>query len=116
MLIENRGDENILVLEVQERRFTASNVPDFKQFMRQTIKEHHEGVVLDLSSVEFMDSSGLGSLVSVARMMGGKNNLRVVCPHGAVRDLFRLTRMDQAFAIFDSVEAARAGQNQVLSG
>ena len=71
MLIENRGDDNILVLEVQEKRFRASNVPDFKQFMRQTIQDHHEGVILDLSSVEFMDSSGLGSLVSVARMLDG---------------------------------------------
>lgn len=116
MLIENRVDDDVLILEVREKRFRASNVPDFKLFMRQTIQDHHKGVILDLSSVEFMDSSGLGSLVSVARMLDGKSNLRVVCPHGAVRDLFRLTRMDQAFAIFDSVEAARAGQDQALSG
>lgn len=109
MLIETHGDEKILVLKVRERRFSASNVPDFKQYMRETIKEHHEGIVLDLSSVEFMDSSGLGALVSLARTIGGKNNLRVVCLDGAVRDLFRQTRMDMAFAIFDSIEAARSG-------
>ena len=104
MLIETRGDDKILVLEIREKRFTASNVPDFKQFMREAIKEHHESIVLDLSFVDFMDSSGLGSLVSLARTVGGKNNLRVVSPQGAVRNLFRQTRMDQAFAIFDSIE------------
>lgn len=60
--------------------------------------DHHIGV--DLSDVNFIDSSALAVLTSTmkrARELGG--DLRIVSPSAPVRVIFELTRLDQAFVI-----------------
>lgn len=100
--------DTILVVTMLEQRFTASNVPDFKQAVRDAVAESYSNVIVDISAVTFMDSSGLGALVGVARSLGDPSSLRIVCPPGAVMDLFRLTRMEQLFTIYDTLDPALA--------
>jgi len=64
-------------------------------------------VIVDLSAVHFMDSSGLGALVRArkkARVL--RTEFAVVCADGMVRQLFAMTGMVHVFPIFDSLEAA----------
>jgi anti-sigma B factor antagonist len=67
-------------------------------------------VVLDLSQVRFVDSSGLGSILSCLRQMnakGGELNLCGITKQ--VRALFDLVRMHRIFDIYDTRdEAVRA--------
>ncbi len=109
MHIETRQENNALVVQILEKRLTASGVPDFKQALRAALKDPVPLLIIDMSAVEFVDSSGLGALVSVLRMLGGQNDLRLAGVKGAVRELFKLTRMDRAFKLFDSVTDALAG-------
>jgi anti-sigma B factor antagonist len=64
--------------------------------------------ILDLSQVEFMDSSGMAALVSLlkrARQAGG--NVVLVNPVApAARRILTLTRFDQVFIIVDTVDKA----------
>lgn len=66
-------------------------------------------VVVDLSAVEFLDSSGVGALVGAAaalREAGG--SLRLACPPPRVQKVFRISRLAEVIPIFDDVdEAAR---------
>jgi anti-sigma B factor antagonist len=53
-------------------------------------------------NVDFMDSSGLGAMVSVLKTLGGAGALTVCNVKGGVLSLLKLTRMDKVFTIADS--------------
>ncbi|WP_134500146.1 STAS domain-containing protein, partial [Microvirga pakistanensis] len=57
---DQRG--NILVVQVEEKRIDASTAPIFKDEMTRCIEGGQNQIVLDLSRVDFIDSSGLGAL------------------------------------------------------
>jgi anti-sigma B factor antagonist len=64
-------------------------------------------VVVDLSAVEFLDSSGVGALVGAAAAMretGG--SLRLACPPPRVQKVFRISRLAEVIPIYDDVEDA----------
>lgn len=66
-------------------------------------------LALDLSSVEFIDSSGLAVLADLHReadRLGGR--LVIAAPHGPARRIFSLTRTENFFNLADSLEEAEA--------
>ena len=65
-------------------------------------------MVVDLSGVPFIDSSGLAALVSGLKTFGGEaDNLRLAAPQSQAKLLFELTMFDRVFKIFDSVASAQ---------
>lgn len=64
-------------------------------------------VVLDVSAVEFLDSSALGTLVAAHHSFtqdGGA--LRVACPQPHAQKVFRITRLAEVVPVFETVEEA----------
>jgi anti-sigma B factor antagonist len=64
-------------------------------------------VVLDLAAVEFIDSAGIGALVSLfkrARLVQG--DVKIAGLKGQPREIFRLLRFDRAFELYDTPERA----------
>lgn len=106
MLIEERQEGNTLVVKVQESRLDAHVAVGFKDKMFQLIDQGSTDLVLDLSSVDFIDSSGLGSIVSSLKRLGGQGSLVVCGLHGAIQSMFKLTRMDRVFSIYATAEEA----------
>ncbi|RDI62031.1 STAS domain-containing protein [Microvirga subterranea] len=99
---------NVLVVHVGEKRVDASKAPLFKDEMTKCIESGQNQLVLDLSGVDFVDSSGLGAIVSCLKRLGPRGNLAIAGAKGAVSRLFTLTRMDKVFTLHDSVDAAVA--------
>jgi anti-sigma B factor antagonist len=97
---------NILVVRVEEKRIDASKAPTFKDEMARCIEAGQNQLVLDLSQVDFIDSSGLGALVSCLKRLGPRGSLAVAGATGAVSRLFTLTRMDRVFALHPNVDKA----------
>lgn len=93
------------VLQIAEERFDAKLAPRFRQEIEQRVDEIGNHLVLDLSQVRFMDSSGLGAVMSVYKMLRGKK-ISVVNPQRAVKELLKLTRMDKLITSYDSIEDA----------
>jgi anti-sigma B factor antagonist len=98
--------DNILVVRVDEKRIDASKAPAFKDEMTRCIESGQHQIVLDLSQVDFIDSSGLGALVSCLKRLGPRGSLAVAGATGAVSRLFSLTRMDRVFALHPNVDSA----------
>jgi anti-sigma B factor antagonist len=72
--------------------------------------EGKTGVVVDLSSVTFMDSTGLGVLLNALRALGTRHGQMVlVCPNERVRRPFQITGLAALMPIFPSLEAALGG-------
>ena len=99
---------NVLVVHVAEKRVDASKAPAFKDEMTKCIESGQTQLVLDLSNVDFVDSSGLGAIVACLKQLGPRGNLAIAGARGAVSRLFTLTRMDKVFALHDTVDSAVA--------
>ena len=84
----------------------ASTAAEFKHNVTPVLETHTQ-VVFDLSRLEFVDSSGLGALLSCWRHLQGKGGDLMLCGISQpVRALFELVRMHRLFHIFDTQEEA----------
>ena len=108
-LVSVSRDNGVAVVAPTVRRLDASVAPAFKQAVVAVIEGGEQRLVLDLSSVEFLDSSGLGAMVSILKALGGKGAVAVCGAQGAVLALFKLTRMDKVFTLFATRADAVAG-------
>jgi anti-sigma B factor antagonist len=73
------------------------------------IRESVGAFVIDLSDLEFIESSGLQVLLRARGLLGREDRaLAVVCPHGPVRRVFELSGLSELFAIYGSREEAAA--------
>ena len=87
-----------ILIRVQGDRIDAAGAVPFKDQILQLADGGTGRVVLDLTQVDFLDSSGLGALVAIRRMLGGRA-LDLMAPTPPVMRVLRLTRMDMVFAI-----------------
>ena len=98
---ERRGE--IIVIRAVDDRIDAAGAIQFKERMREIIEESSERVVFDMSNVGFLDSSGLGAVVSVMKALGPIRRLELSGLTPTVEKVFRLTRMDSVFIIHKSM-------------
>ncbi|WP_296509922.1 STAS domain-containing protein [Rhodoferax sp.] len=105
-LLNSIQGDNVLVIQVQGDNLDASNVRDFRDGMQKLIKEQTR-VVLDMSHLKFVDSSGLGALISCLRDTNSrKGDFRLSNISRSVMALFELMRMHRVFSIHENAEGA----------
>ena len=92
-----------LCVTVLAERIDAAVAIRFKDAMREITTGGEGNVMLDLSRVDFVDSSGLGAIVAAMKQLGGARRLDLAGLNPNVEKVFRLTRMNQVFRIHDSV-------------
>ncbi|MFA0439188.1 anti-anti-sigma factor [Vibrio sp. 10N.286.49.C2] len=95
------------VIQVQESRFDAKLATSFRSTIEEIQADIKPNLLLDISEVTFMDSSGLGAIMAVYKMLRDKQ-IAVVGAKKPVRELFKLTRMDRLIKTYDTVEDAVA--------
>ena len=105
--LDTRGTD--LLLTVEDSRIDAASAVQFKDEMRRLTDDRTSRVVLDLSRVDFLDSSGLGAIVGVMKLLGAERQLELVGLTPNVAKVFRLTRMDTVLTIHGSLAGAFPG-------
>ena len=105
------------VITIRSGNLDARNVREFKEALQPHL-DAHRAVVLDMSQLDFVDSSGLGALLSSLRVMNNKDGeLKLCAMTKPVLALFELVRMHRLFAIYNSREEALATlRNGPVSG
>lgn len=91
-------------------RLNMVSAPQLKAAVTDTVAAGRPQVVVDLSAVTFMDSSGLGALIAglkAARQASG--DLRMTGANEQVRTVLKLTNLDRVLRPYDSVQAATDG-------
>lgn len=104
--VQNVSGVPVLTVSGEIDIYTA---PLFKQAVVTLVSEGNRNVIIDLSGVTFMDSSGFGTLLGATkrlRPMGG--GIFLAGPNGTIQRMLRLTRLDTIMKIHDSVDAAVA--------
>ena len=104
LVVENVGDVASVALPMEE--LDASNAAEFKRDMSPLL-ETNARLVLDLSLLRFVDSSGLGAFISCLRRLNAKGgDLKLCGMSKQVRAVFELVRMHRVFDILGSKEDA----------
>ena len=106
MRFEQTEKGNVLVAKVLDSRIVADVAPRFKHQLITYVNNGHRSIVLDLEAVSFIDSSGLGALVSGLKAIGKDGDLVLSGTCGNVTSMFKLTRMDKVFRMFGTQEEA----------
>mgnify|MGYP006405292331 CR=1 FL=1 len=100
---------DIVRVVVPFQRLDAAASPDMRRQLAEAGHHGHTRVVLDLAEVEFIDSTGLGVLVSMLKQMAPGGRVAVVGAHPAPTRLFQITGLDRLFIFCaDTDEAERA--------
>lgn len=107
MRIDDRLAGDVLVLSIRERRIDARSAQALKAAVSGFVSGGAEWIVLDLAEVEFIDSSGLGAIVSALKLLGRKGDLVIASAREPVVALFQLTRMDKVFRMFPDADVAQ---------
>ncbi len=103
MEMEVKQDDGVLLIKPLDGVVDAVVSREFRGKITDLINKGNKFLVLDLSKVEFMDSSGLGSLISILKLIALNKGSIVLCAvQEDVLKLFRLTRLNQVFQIFDN--------------
>ncbi|WP_194715180.1 STAS domain-containing protein [Noviherbaspirillum soli] len=105
-IINISREQNVAIIRPATKRIDSAVAPAFKEAVLKLVQAGDKRIVLDLEGVDFMDSSGLGALVSVLKGLGGSGALGVCNVQGGVQSLFKLTRMDKVFTISDNLAEA----------
>lgn len=105
--IEEQGA--VVLIEVKEERLDAHNSGELKAQMLNLFEEGKNNIVVDLHEVRFVDSSGLGALVSGFKNASARSgNLKLSGLQPQVKSMFELTRLHRVFEIFPSAQEAAA--------
>ena len=86
-----------------------STAPELRAALASAFGEAQDGVLVDLSDCNFIDSTGLSLLVEAKRRLSEEDRrFGVCCPDADVRRLLELTGIDQAVGLFDTRAEAEA--------
>ncbi|MEO5620232.1 MAG: STAS domain-containing protein [Cypionkella sp.] len=101
-------DNDICVLIPTPDRLTAVQGAAFKDQTITLIEAGHARLIVDLTGITFIDSSGLGALVSVLKRVGNRGEIVVCGLSSGLKQMFSITRMDRVFAAYPDRAAAIA--------
>lgn len=106
MNIQFEKIDSVTVIRHSDSRMDAVSATEFTKQVKQHISEGNNLLVLNMHGVNFVDSSGLGAIVSVFKAVAPDGKLILASVTGMVRDLFEITRIDQVIKIVESEQAA----------
>ncbi len=91
-----------------EGELDLSTAPRLKWMLLDSLETGHDQLVADLTRTTFMDSTALGVLLGVKRKLDAEGRLAIACARIDVLKIFEFAGMDEAFAIFPTLDEALA--------
>lgn len=110
---ERRGDYTVLQ---PQGEIDFATGPQLKDAITECLVAGDVHLVVDLSKVDFIESTGLGALIGGRRRAHTlRGSLRLVCTEEQMLKIFRITGLDKVFSIHDTVEQATAQPPAIAS-
>ncbi len=99
---EFSADQRTLTIRVRRPKFDITLAAEFRRQVEAAWKDTVEVVTVDFDTVEFIDSSGVGALVSVHKRVAPKGSaLKLLSPGPAVTSVIELLRLHRVFELVD---------------
>ena len=108
--VQTRQAENGATVVAPTGRLDVAGAPALKDAITEVVKNGPPRVVIDLEGVSFVDSTGLGSVISALKQIrSNQGELRLAAPNQQVRVVLELTTLDRVFPYYATVEEALDG-------
>jgi anti-sigma B factor antagonist len=99
----------VLIVSLHGKIMSSQDTVEMHNAVRAAIEANTRNVVLDLSGLDWMNSTGLGGLVAASgRLRNVDGHLKLAAPNATVSSLLALNKLNLIFDIFPTVEAAVA--------
>src|SRR5262245_3295514 len=88
----------------------VATAPELRERLIELVNDGRTRIVLVLDGIDFLDSTGLGTIVGVLkRARTHDGDLRLVCTETRITRLFEITGLDKAVPLLPTLDAAVAG-------
>lgn len=105
--INQRQVDHITILDLNGRITIGEGSTQFRESVRRLMDQARNRVVLNFAEVNYVDSSGIGELVSAYTSLNNQGGqLKLLNLPKRIRDLLRITKLDTVFEIFEDEAAA----------
>ncbi|MFH0736039.1 MAG: STAS domain-containing protein [bacterium] len=110
---EMKRIKDITIFKLNERRFDSSIAGLVKgEFTIVLHTEEIKKLIIDLSEIDYCDSSGLSAILLAFRILqSGEGKIRLAAPRKNVRSLIEISQLNRVLPMFDTVEEAMENLN-----
>ena len=96
-----------LIITIKEENLDIGNSVEFREGLSKQVEEGKDNIILDMSNVNYIDSSGLGVLITFLKFnKDADRSLRLANCKTKVRDTMKSTKLDSEIPVFDSIDDA----------
>lgn len=101
-------DRNAIILTVHLLRATLDNVQNFNEFIKAELNLVYSKYIVDLSETQFMDSTFLGAIVRLLKMVKSKGgNLSLVIDFEQIKILAPFEQLQKILKVYPTIEEAK---------
>lgn len=103
MEIETRKMDDVTVVRIKEKKLTFHEAPEMKTYMLGLMLNEDNKILVDLSEVENMDSTGLGSILFGIRQSDQhEKDMRFCSAHDKIRYLIRIAHLEEVIDLYET--------------
>lgn len=104
-----RTENGITIVELHGRLNVGPVLADAETEMHRLLKEGHDKIVVDMRSLDYIDSASLGMLTACRNQLADRGgHVRLAGAHGTVARILKVIHMDKIMPVDDTPEAAIA--------
>ena len=113
LTLTSRQDNGNCIVEASGRLVAGESCTDLRNLVKRLTAEGGRSFVLNMAGLSYMDSSGLGLLLSIyATVRGYGGDVKLVNIEDRVKELFKTTKLTEVFEIFEDENRAFAAPKQ----
>jgi anti-sigma B factor antagonist len=107
MEITQRRQGKVVILDIYGAISMGESKDKFVNKMDSLLSQQESNVLLNLSGINYVDSTGIGELVGyMSKFTQNNRHLKILKPHDRVKKLLNITKLDTVFEIFEDEEEA----------
>ncbi len=107
MKVKTHEKYNAVVLEIKGNVMGGPEAAEFQEMIKNLVNEGKKNIVIDLGDVKFMNSSGLGMLISgYTSIKNAGGEFKLANATEKIQSLFVMTKLITIFENYDSVDEA----------
>lgn len=106
MEISQREKNSIIILEIKGE-IDLYNAPEIKDIVTKLIEDKKYDIIINLARVSYIDSSGIGALISsLSNLKKYQGSLKIINVFASVKKVFELTKLTSFFEIYEGEDQA----------
>lgn len=107
MKFQDRTEGDVVVITLEGEMVGGPDAALLSEKLRELLEQQKNRIVLDMTKVDWMNSSGLGILIgSLTTVRNSGGDLKLFNLSGKLQELLRITKLRCVFEVFDDVEGA----------